>query len=73
MFIKAGYNVTSMFYFSSSVPPHIDERMFQLGSGFPAGSRARIMCVVDRGDLPLSFSWAVNDKPVHLTSTVSIR
>nr|XP_027222741.1 Down syndrome cell adhesion molecule-like protein 1 homolog [Penaeus vannamei] len=55
------------------VPPHIDERMFSLGSGFPAKSRARIMCVVERGDLPLSFSWTHDGRPLAPGPATSVR
>ncbi|KAK8378810.1 hypothetical protein O3P69_009493 [Scylla paramamosain] len=55
------------------VPPKIDERMISLGSGFPAKSRARIMCVVERGDLPLSFSWTHDGRPISSTSPISIK
>ncbi|XP_047475797.1 Down syndrome cell adhesion molecule-like protein Dscam2 isoform X2 [Penaeus chinensis] len=55
------------------VPPQIDERMFSLGSGFPAKSRARIMCVVERGDLPLSFTWTHDGRPITPGPSTSIR
>ncbi|XP_076034195.1 cell adhesion molecule Dscam1-like isoform X3 [Oratosquilla oratoria] len=58
---------------SVMVPPHIDEHMFQLKSGFAAGSRARIMCVVASGDLPLTFSWRHNGRPIQPGPTVTVR
>ncbi|KAK7074280.1 hypothetical protein SK128_018951, partial [Halocaridina rubra] len=55
------------------VPPQIDERIFSLGSGFPAKSRARILCVVEKGDLPLSFSWTHDGRPLTHGPTLSER
>ncbi|XP_069185985.1 cell adhesion molecule Dscam1 isoform X2 [Procambarus clarkii] len=55
------------------VPPQIDKRMISLGSGFPAKSRARIMCVVERGDLPLSFAWTHDGRPLSPGPTISVR
>ncbi|XP_068223029.1 cell adhesion molecule Dscam1-like isoform X2 [Palaemon carinicauda] len=55
------------------VPPLIDERIFSLGSGFPAKSKARIMCVVERGDLPLTFTWTHDGRPLTPGPTISVR
>ncbi|XP_071549821.1 cell adhesion molecule Dscam1-like [Panulirus ornatus] len=55
------------------VPPVIDKRMISLGSGFPARSRARIMCVVERGDLPLSFTWTHDGRPITPGPAISVR
>ncbi|KAG7174552.1 Down syndrome cell adhesion molecule-like protein 2-like 6 [Homarus americanus] len=51
----------------------MDKRMISLGSGFPAKSRARIMCVVERGDLPLSFAWTHDGRPLSPGPTISVR
>ncbi|KAK7021096.1 hypothetical protein SK128_026418, partial [Halocaridina rubra] len=55
------------------VPPKIDERIFSLGAAFPAKSRARIMCVVEKGDLPLAFSWAHDGRPIIHGPSISVR
>ncbi|XP_071538392.1 cell adhesion molecule Dscam1-like [Panulirus ornatus] len=55
------------------VPPVVDKRMILLGTDFPVKSRARILCVVVRGDLPLSFSWTHDGRPISLGPTISVR
>ncbi|KAK3872049.1 hypothetical protein Pcinc_022840 [Petrolisthes cinctipes] len=55
------------------VPPKIDERMISITSGFPANSPARIMCVVVRGDLPLSFTWTYEGRPISPGPSISVR
>lgn len=37
-------------------------------SGLKLGERLTLTCAVTKGDLPLSFSWTVNDRPISSAS-----